>query len=191
MRCNWATKIFYKIQYRKLFPFIIYIRNEICSKTKPIELAFISLYRIFSTKQRTEDPFGMNFHFFFLSSSKRLDKSSKSMSSSGLVLDDVVGTSGKSDGTLGKFGKSSSVVVWFVGGAEAGGGGDILDLGCGFGFVFKFCWKDKKGISIKIHGGFRRWLPVTCYKSNVMISLRQFLLPDQLYYCWWKNKLVV
>lgn len=87
----------------------------------------------------------MDFHFFFLSSSKRLDKSSKSISSSGLFSDDEGGTSGKldgksgkSDGTFGKFEKSSWA-VWLDGGAVAGGGGDIFDLGCGFGFVFKFC----------------------------------------------------
>lgn len=42
-----------------------------------------------------------------------------------------VGTSGKSDGTLGKFDKSSKF------GVIVDGGGDIFDLGCGFG-VFKF-----------------------------------------------------
>lgn len=143
-----------------------------CSKWKQIELAFISLYKhnIFSKKQWTENSIGLKSHFFFLSSSKRLDKSSKSMSSSGLVLDDVVGTSGKSDGTFGKFGKSSSANVSFDDGAEAGGGGDIFDLGCGFGFIFKFCWEDEKRISINIRGSEVLCLPMTCYKSNVMMS---------------------
>lgn len=74
----------------------------------------------------------MLFYFFFLSSSNRLERSSKSISSlsflsCGEVLEPpLVGTSGKSDGTLGRFGKSSF---------EFDGG--IFDRGCGFG-VFKF-----------------------------------------------------
>lgn len=77
------------------------------------------------------------FYFFFLSSSNRRDKSSKSMSSS-LLSSLPPGTSGKSDGTLGKLDKSSM----FGGGAVADGGvgGVIFDLGCGFGVLFKFCY---------------------------------------------------
>lgn len=75
----------------------------------------------------------LTFHFFFLSSSKRLDRSSKSISSSLLFVE--FGTSGKSNGTFGKLDKSSLT----GGGADAdGGGGDIFDLGCGFGVLFKF-----------------------------------------------------
>lgn len=49
------------------------------------------------------------------------------------------GTSGKSDGTFGRFDKSSLA----GGGADADGGvgGDIFDRGCGFGALFKFCNK--------------------------------------------------
>lgn len=47
----------------------------------------------------------------------------------------MFGTSGKSNGTFGKLDKSSLT----GGGADAdGGGGDIFDLGCGFGVLFKF-----------------------------------------------------
>lgn len=78
-------------------------------------------------------------YFFFLSSSNRLDKSSKSISSSSLLPPaDVVGTSGKSDGTFGKLAKSST-----DGGGAVGppAGGDIFARGIGFGVLFKFYMK--------------------------------------------------
>lgn len=79
-------------------------------------------------------------YFFFLSSSKRRDRSSKSISSS-LLFPSEFGTSGKSNGTFGKLDKSSLT----DGGAEAdGGGGDIFDLGCGFGVLFKFCGNENQ-----------------------------------------------
>lgn len=58
--------------------------------------------------------------------------------SSSLLSSLPPGTSGKSDGTLGKLDKSSM----FGGGAVADGGvgGVIFDLGCGFGVLFKFCY---------------------------------------------------
>lgn len=72
-------------------------------------------------------------YFFFLSSSKRRDRSSKSISSSLLFPSVEFGTSGKSNGTFGKLGRSS-----LAGGGADAGGGDIFDLGCGFGVLFKF-----------------------------------------------------
>lgn len=83
---------------------------------------------------QTESVFLCDIYFFFLSSSKRLDRSSKSISSSLLFPSVEFGTSGKSNGTFGKLDKSSLT----VGGADADGGGDIFDLGCGFGVLFKF-----------------------------------------------------
>lgn len=67
-------------------------------------------------------------HFFFFNSSKRLDNSSKSMSSSLLSLagPDELGMSGKSAGTLGKLEKSSSTFD-----VDAPGG-RTLGFGCGF-----------------------------------------------------------
>lgn len=67
-------------------------------------------------------------YFFFFNSSKRLDNSSKSMSSSLLSLAgaDVLGMSGKSAGTLGKLEKSSSTFD-----VDAPGG-KTLGFGCGF-----------------------------------------------------------
>lgn len=59
------------------------------------------------------------------------------MSSSLLFPSEDVGTSGKSDGTFGK--SKSSIGGGAV--ADGGGGGDIFDLGCGFGVLFKFWTK--------------------------------------------------
>lgn len=80
-------------------------------------------------------------YFFFLSSSKRRDKSSKSISSS-LLPSFPPGTSGKSDGTLGKLDKSSMCGGGAV--ADGGVGGVIFDLGCGFGVLFKFYFINKR-----------------------------------------------
>lgn len=83
-------------------------------------------------------------YFFFFNSSNRLDSSSKSISSSSSFFsNDVLGTSGKSDGTFGKLEKSSSLLGAVAVDVDVDGGGDIFERGNGFGPLLKFC-KDNR-----------------------------------------------
>lgn len=74
-------------------------------------------------------------HFFFFKFSKRLVKSSKSMSSklSFFPATFTLETLGVSEGTSGSSGKSMSEFFGLT-----GPGGEILDRGVGFGFT-EFC----------------------------------------------------
>lgn len=88
--------------------------------------------------------------------------------SSSLFSSFAPGTSGKSDGTLGKLDKSSMCGGGAV--ADGGVGGVIFDLGCGFGALFKFyCQQKKAGEETS------KWNFKYCCK-NLYMALKAFLL---------------